>query len=112
MSSSVPSVRRSAPVFVATTVMLMFLRLFGLNSLEEPPEITSLIPSPELEEELRQRLLMPEKLGRARRLDPRRQLATRSVDLAAPGQAGDGGVDAVALSRALNASIAFGLDPS
>jgi segregation and condensation protein B len=41
----------------------LFLRLFGLNSLEELPDITEFDPSPELEEELRERLL---KAGEAR----------------------------------------------
>ena len=35
----------------------LFLRLFGLNSLDELPEIGAFDPSPELEEELRERLL-------------------------------------------------------
>jgi segregation and condensation protein B len=35
----------------------LFLRLFGLNSLEELPDIREFDPSPELEEELRERLL-------------------------------------------------------
>jgi segregation and condensation protein B len=35
----------------------LFLRLFGLNSLEELPDIGEFDPSPELEEELRERLL-------------------------------------------------------
>jgi segregation and condensation protein B len=35
----------------------LFLRLFGLNALEELPPITEFDPSPELEEELRERLL-------------------------------------------------------
>jgi len=35
----------------------LFLRLFGLDSLDELPEITAFDPSPELEEELRERLL-------------------------------------------------------
>jgi segregation and condensation protein B len=41
----------------------LFLRLFGLNSLDELPDITEFDPSPELEEELRERLL---KAGEAR----------------------------------------------
>ncbi len=35
----------------------LFLRLFGLRSLEELPPISAFDPSPELEEELRERLL-------------------------------------------------------
>jgi segregation and condensation protein B len=35
----------------------LFLRLFGLNSLEELPEVSEFDPSPELEAELRERLL-------------------------------------------------------
>jgi segregation and condensation protein B len=35
----------------------LFLRLFGLNSLEELPELAQFDPSPELEAELRERLL-------------------------------------------------------
>jgi segregation and condensation protein B len=35
----------------------LFLRLFGLRSLEELPEIGAFDPSPELEQELRERLL-------------------------------------------------------
>jgi segregation and condensation protein B len=35
----------------------LFLRLFGLSSIEELPEIGEFDPSPELEEELRERLL-------------------------------------------------------
>jgi segregation and condensation protein B len=35
----------------------LFLRLFGLNSLEELPELGTLDPSPELEAELRERLM-------------------------------------------------------
>jgi segregation and condensation protein B len=35
----------------------LFLRLFGLASIEELPEISAFDPSPELEEELRERLL-------------------------------------------------------
>jgi segregation and condensation protein B len=35
----------------------LFLRLFGLNSLEELPELAAFDPSPELEAELRERLL-------------------------------------------------------
>jgi segregation and condensation protein B len=35
----------------------LFLRLFGLDSLDELPEIGSFDPSPELEQELRERLL-------------------------------------------------------
>jgi segregation and condensation protein B len=35
----------------------LFLRLFGVNSLEELPPIGAFDPSPELEEELRERLL-------------------------------------------------------
>jgi len=35
----------------------LFLRLFGLNSLEELPELAEFDPSPELEAELRERLL-------------------------------------------------------
>jgi segregation and condensation protein B len=35
----------------------LFLRLFGLRSLDELPELASFDPSPELEEELRERLL-------------------------------------------------------
>ncbi len=35
----------------------LFLRLFGLNSIEELPDVTTFDPSPELEEELRERLL-------------------------------------------------------
>jgi segregation and condensation protein B len=41
----------------------LFLRLFGLQSIDELPEITSFDPSPELEEQLRERLL---KAGEAR----------------------------------------------
>ena len=35
----------------------LFLRLFGLESLDELPEISAFDPSPELEEQLRERLL-------------------------------------------------------
>jgi segregation and condensation protein B len=35
----------------------MFLKLFGLNRLDELPDVTGFDPSPELEEELRERLL-------------------------------------------------------
>ena len=35
----------------------LFLRLFGLNSIDELPPISAFDPSPELEEELRERLL-------------------------------------------------------
>jgi segregation and condensation protein B len=35
----------------------LFLRLFGLDSLDELPEISAFDPSPELEEQLRERLL-------------------------------------------------------
>lgn len=35
----------------------LFLRLFGLRSLEELPDISAFDPSPELQEELRERLL-------------------------------------------------------
>jgi segregation and condensation protein B len=35
----------------------LFLRLFGLTALDQLPEITAFDPSPELEEELRERLL-------------------------------------------------------
>ena len=35
----------------------LFLRLFGLNSLDELPALSEFDPSPELEEELRERLL-------------------------------------------------------
>jgi segregation and condensation protein B len=35
----------------------LFLRLFGLNSIDELPETSAFDPSPELEEELRERLL-------------------------------------------------------
>ncbi len=35
----------------------LFLRLFGLNSLEDLPDIGEFDPSPELEEELRERLM-------------------------------------------------------
>ena len=35
----------------------LFLRLFGLNSLQELPELSAFDPAPELEAELRQRLL-------------------------------------------------------
>jgi segregation and condensation protein B len=35
----------------------LFLKLFGLQSIEELPQITEFDPSPELEEELRERLL-------------------------------------------------------
>jgi segregation and condensation protein B len=41
----------------------LFLRLFGLNSLDELPDPSAFDPSPELEEELRERLL---KAGEAR----------------------------------------------
>ncbi len=41
----------------------LFLRLFGLNSLDELPDPRTFDPSPELEEDLRQRLL---KAGEAR----------------------------------------------
>jgi segregation and condensation protein B len=41
----------------------LFLRLFGLSSLDELPDISEFDPSPELEEELRERLL---KAGEAR----------------------------------------------
>jgi segregation and condensation protein B len=41
----------------------LFLRLFGLNSLDELPDVSEFDPSPELEEELRERLL---KAGEAR----------------------------------------------
>jgi segregation and condensation protein B len=35
----------------------LFLRLFGLGSLEELPDVSSFDPSPELEDELRERLM-------------------------------------------------------
>jgi len=35
----------------------LFLRLFGLNSLDELPDVGAFDPSPELEQELRDRLL-------------------------------------------------------
>ena len=35
----------------------LFLRLFGLMSLDELPPVSAFDPSPELEEELRERLL-------------------------------------------------------
>ncbi len=35
----------------------LFLRLFGIGSLEELPPITAFDPSPDLEEQLRERLL-------------------------------------------------------
>ena len=35
----------------------LFLRLFGLNSLDDLPDITEFDPDPELEQELRERLL-------------------------------------------------------
>jgi segregation and condensation protein B len=35
----------------------LFLRLFGLNSIEDLPDASAFDPSPELEEELRERLL-------------------------------------------------------
>ncbi len=35
----------------------LFLRLFGLRSLEELPDVSAFDPSPELQEELRERLL-------------------------------------------------------
>ena len=35
----------------------LFLRLFGLNALDELPEVSEFDPSPELESELRERLL-------------------------------------------------------
>jgi segregation and condensation protein B len=41
----------------------LFLRLFGLNSLDELPDIKEFDPEPELEQELRERLL---KAGEAR----------------------------------------------
>jgi segregation and condensation protein B len=41
----------------------LFLRLFGMNSLEELPPVSAFDPSPELEEDLRERLL---KAGEAR----------------------------------------------
>jgi segregation and condensation protein B len=41
----------------------LFLRLFGLESLDELPDVSEFDPSPELEEELRERLL---KAGEAR----------------------------------------------
>jgi segregation and condensation protein B len=41
----------------------LFLRLFGLSSLDELPDVSEFDPSPELEEELRERLL---KAGEAR----------------------------------------------
>ena len=41
----------------------LFLRLFGLSSLDELPDIKEFDPEPELEQELRERLL---KAGEAR----------------------------------------------
>ena len=41
----------------------LFLRLFGMNTLDELPDISAFDPSPELEQELRERLL---KAGEAR----------------------------------------------
>jgi segregation and condensation protein B len=41
----------------------LFLRLFGLNSLDELPDVSEFDPEPELEQELRERLL---KAGEAR----------------------------------------------
>jgi segregation and condensation protein B len=35
----------------------LFLRLFGLKSIDELPDISAFDPSPEIEEELRERLL-------------------------------------------------------
>jgi segregation and condensation protein B len=35
----------------------LFLRLFGLNSIDELPDVGAFDPSPELEEQLRERLL-------------------------------------------------------
>jgi segregation and condensation protein B len=35
----------------------LFLRLFGLNSLDELPDVSEFDPEPELEQELRERLL-------------------------------------------------------
>ena len=60
----------------------LFLRLFGLSSLDELPEIGAFDPSPELEEELRERLLRAgeARAAQPRRLDPRRELAAGGVD--------------------------------
>ena len=63
----------------------LFLRLFGLSSLDELPPISAFDPSPELEEELRERLL---RAGEARQRPSERQLpaptATAASSLSAP----------------------------
>ena len=81
----------------------LFLKLFGLKSIDELPDPSAWDPSPEDEAALRERLLRA-----GERAHPGRrsggltggQLAAGGVDVAAAGEA-DGGVHAVLLERGL-----------
>lgn len=59
----------------------LFLRLFGLDSIEEMPDLSAFDPSPELEEELRDRLLSA---GEARLGETRSDMAPQPAPASHP----------------------------